>query len=310
MAQEEENWDPGGWKHLLLPHDRTLARRPRKGISALQHYNVGAYFKFWGSVSMACGARTFKPLQHMDGVSPAWPIDYDTLAPVLTNRAERPRNQVHGQQGADPTEARGGPTSPTDRSLTPGATDIVQGLGTVVGSPFTAVLGLRDGCILCNTCNSFPCKLHAKSEADVCCVRPALERPNVTLWTNAFATRLMTDASGRRIEAVEVQRNGETVRVEASLFIVSCGAVNSAALMLRSANAAHPNGLANSSGLVGKRYMAHLATMMEGFHPFRTQRDGVPEDGGHQRLLFSMTDERTIPLGQIHKVSQGRTQTR
>ena len=75
--------------------------------------------------------------------------------------------------------------------------------------------------------------------------------------------------TGGRIQAVEVERNGETIRVAAPLFVVACGAVNSAALLLRSATDRHPNGLANSSGLVGRRYMAHLATMMQGFHPFR-----------------------------------------
>ena len=69
--------------------------------------------------------------------------------------------------------------------------------------------GEADGCILCNTCNSFPCRLHAKSEAEVCCVRPATTHPNVTLWTHAFACRLLTDASGRRVAAVEVDRGGE-----------------------------------------------------------------------------------------------------
>ena len=136
--------------------------------------------------------------------------------------------------------------------------------------PSPLPLGIRDGCMLCNTCNSFACKVHAKSEADVCCVRPALERPNVELWTNAYARRLLTNASAAtRSKPSRSRRDGETLRVEASLFIVSCGAVNSAALLLRSANDKHPNGLANSSGLVGRRYMAHLATMMQGFHPFR-----------------------------------------
>jgi choline dehydrogenase-like flavoprotein len=165
-------------------------------------------------------------------------------------------------------------------------------------------LGESDGCILCNTCNSFACKRLAKGEADVCAIRPAIQRPNVTLWTNACARRLLTDPSGRRTEAVEVERNGEVVRLGASTFVVSCGAVNSAALLLRSANGAHPNGLANSSGLVGRRYMAHLATMMEGFHPFR------PNATVFQKTVaindFYLRGPNTpYPLGHIQ--SQGRT---
>ena len=66
--------------------------------------------------------------------------------------------------------------------------------------PFSLPLGLREGCVLCRTCNSFPCKVHAKSDADVCCVRPAIARPNVTLWTNACARRLNTNPAGTRVE--------------------------------------------------------------------------------------------------------------
>ena len=164
--------------------------------------------------------------------------------------------------------------------------------------------GERGGCVLCNTCNSFPCKLHAKSEADVCCVRPALRRPNVELWTNALARRLITDGTGGRIDAVEVERNGETIRVAAPLFVVSCGAVNSAALLLRSATDRHPNGLANSSGLVGRRYMAHLATMMQGFHPFRLNATVFQKTVAINDFYWRGPGYR-YPLGQIQ--SQGRT---
>src|SRR5690606_24306075 len=112
-----------------------------------------------------------------------------------------------------------------------------------------------------------PCRIHRKSDAEVCGVLPALEHSNVTLWDQAIAHRLLTDQSGRRIERAEIDRHGERVVVRAPLFIVSCGAVNSAALLLRSASDTHPDGLGNSSGLVGRRYMAHLATMMQGFDP-------------------------------------------
>jgi choline dehydrogenase-like flavoprotein len=146
--------------------------------------------------------------------------------------------------------------------------------------------------------------LHAKSDAEVCAVRPAASAANVTLWTHAFARRLLTDPAGRRVEAVEVDRGGEVQRVTADLFVVSCGAVNSPVLLLRSATDRHATGLANSSGLVGRRYMAHLATMMEGFHPFR------PNTTVFQKTVaindFYLRGPGTpYPLGQIQ--SQGRT---
>jgi choline dehydrogenase-like flavoprotein len=164
--------------------------------------------------------------------------------------------------------------------------------------------GEPGGCILCNTCNSFPCKIHAKSDAEVCAIAPALQRPNVTMWTNAHARRLITDPTGKKIDAVEVDRDGETIRIGASLFIASCGAVNSAALLLRSATDKHPEGLANSSGLVGKRYMAHLATMMEGFHPWRKNTTVFQKTVAINDFYFRGPGAN-YPLGQIQ--SQGRT---
>src|SRR5690606_24661614 len=111
------------------------------------------------------------------------------------------------------------------------------------------------------------CRIDAKSDADVCCVRPALARGNVRLLTRATATRLVTNGAGSRVTAVEFARDGERLRAEAPIVVVSCGAVNSAAPLLRSASDRHPVGLANSWGLVGRRFMAHLAAMIQSFHP-------------------------------------------
>ena len=114
----------------------------------------------------------------------------------------------------------------------------------------------------------------------------------------------ITDPSGRTVESVEIDRRGTIETVSAPLVIVSCGAVNSAALLLRSANDTHPDGLANSSGLVGKRYMAHLATMMQGFHPFR-MNDTVFQKTVAINDFYLKGPRSPYPLGQIQ--SQGRT---
>ena len=70
------------------------------------HYNVGGNTKFWGSVLYRLRREDFQPLEHMEGISPGWPIDYDTLAPYY-ERAER-LYQVHGELGTDPTEPERG----------------------------------------------------------------------------------------------------------------------------------------------------------------------------------------------------------
>ncbi len=303
VPQEEENWSPEAvWKDLRYRATERWLDEHGQEFLPYTHYGVGGNTKFWGSVLYRLRREDFQAVEHVDGVSPAWPIDYETLEPFY-ERAER-LYHVHGQHGVDPTEAPRGPFPYAPIPHAPGMAKIVDGLRRQGLHPSPLPLGLLDGCVLCNTCNSFPCKIHAKSEADVCGIRPAMARPNVELWTKAHARRLIADATGRKLEAVEVERNGETVRVGASWFIVSCGAVNSAALLLRSANAAHPSGLANSSGLVGARYMAHLATMMEGFHPFRKNSTVFQKTVAINDYYFKGPDTN-YPLGQIQ--SQGRT---
>lgn len=308
VPQEPENADPAAvWKHLRYRASETWLDDRGRAFRPYTHYCVGGNTKFWGSVMYRLRREDFEEVAHVDGVSPAWPIAYDTLAPYY-DRAER-LYEVHGEQGSDPTEPPRGPYPFPPVAHAPRMARIVDELKAMGLSPSPLPLGLRrpgepDGCILCNTCNSFPCRHLSKSEADVCCVRPALARPNVTLWTNAFARRLVTDPSGRRVEAVDVERDGATLRVEAPLVIVSCGAVNSAALLLRSASDKHPDGLANSSGLVGRRYMAHLATMMQGFYPFRVN-DTVFQKTVAINDFYRHGPGIDHPLGQIQ--SQGRT---
>jgi choline dehydrogenase-like flavoprotein len=303
VPQEDENWSPEAvWKHLRYQTaERWLDDRGQE-FRPYTHYNVGGNTKFWGSVLFRLRREDFQAVEHMEGVSPSWPIDYQALEPYY-DQAER-LYSVHGEQGADPTDPPRGPFPHEAIPHAPAMAVIVDKLRQQGLHPAPLPLGLRDGCVLCNTCNSFACKLHAKSDADVCCVRDAIQRSNITLWTNALAQRLLTDPSGKKIEAVQLTRNGEPIRVEAPIVIVCCGAVNSAALLLRSGNAAHPTGLANSSGLVGKRYMAHLATMMQGFHPFRKNETVFQKTVAINDYYFSGPHTK-YPLGHIQ--SQGRT---
>jgi choline dehydrogenase-like flavoprotein len=308
VPQEDENWNPEAvWKNLRYQTtERWLDVRGRP-FRPYTHYCVGGNTKFWGSVLYRLRREDFQAVEHVDGVSPAWPIDYDTLAPYY-ERAER-LYHVRGESGVDPTEPAREPYPFGPVPHAPAMEALVARLRGMGLHPSPLPLGLlrpgeEDGCILCNTCNSFACKVHAKSEADICCVRQAVERPTVTLWTHACARRLLTDPSGRRVDAVEVDRAGARVRVSAPVVIVACGAVNSAALLLRSANDKHPGGLANSSGLVGRRYMAHHATMMQGFHPFRVN-ETVFQKTVAINDFYLRGPSMPYPLGQIQ--SQGRT---
>ena len=308
VPQEAENWNPEAvWKHLRYRVQERWLDEQGQEFRPYMHYGVGGNTKYWGSVLYRLRRDDFQAIEHASGVSPAWPIGYDDLAPYY-DRAER-LYQVHGQHGVDPTDPPRGPFPHAPVPHSDGMAAIVGDLERLGLHPAPLPLGLirpgeDGGCILCNTCNSFPCRIGAKSDAEVCCLRPALEDPDVELWTNAFAERLLTGADGRTIESVDVVKMGTRQRVSADLFVVSCGAVNSAALLLRSRTDAHPQGLANSSGLVGRNYMAHLATMMQGFHPLRPNSTVFQKTVAVNDYYFRGPGV-SYPLGHIQ--AQGRT---
>ena len=307
IPREPENWNPEAvWKHLR--YRTTELWLDGDGVEFLPytHYCVGGNTKFWGSVLYRLRREDFCATEHVDGVSPAWPISYETLAPYY-EQAER-LYHVHGESGHDPTEPPRGPYPFRPVPHAPGMAAIVERLREQGLHPSPLPLGLinpgdADGCILCRTCNSFPCQIERKSDAEVCCVSSAVRHANVTLLTRATAQRLVTDPSGRRVEAVEIERDGERTRVTADRFVVSCGAVNSAVLLLRSANDRHPHGLANSSGMVGTRYMAHLATMLQGVG--RTLNTDEFQKTVAINDFYLRGPATPYPLGQIQ--SQGRT---
>ena len=307
LPQEEENWDPAAvWQEKRYRPDELWLDGRGRTFLPFVHYVVGGNTKFWGSALFRLRRDDFDAVEHADGISPAWPIDYETLAPWY-DQAER-LYHVHGEHGFDPTEAERNPFPYPAVPHEPPIRELVDQLRGHGLHPSPLPLGLvnpgeEGGCVLCSTCNSFPCRIRAKSDADTLCVEPALASPTVTMWTGARAERLITDDSGRKVTAVEIDRGGHKVRVTAKTFVVACGAANSAALLLRSATDRHKNGLANSSGLVGRRYMAHLSTMIEAFHPFKVNPTKFQKTVAINDF-YRAGRGHPFPLGHIQ--SQGR----
>ena len=232
------------------------------------HYYVGGNSKVYGSALFRLRERDFGALQHVDGVSPAWPLGYDVFEPYYGQAEEL--FHVHGQRGEDPNE----PWSSTPYAYPPVSHEPrIQALSDTLHKeglhPFHLPLGIlldeKDGkptptspCIRCDAFDGFPCAVNAKADAQVICVDPTLAaHPNLTLLANAYVERLETDASGRSITGVHLTRNGAHEVYSADIVVVACGALSSALLLLRSASDAHPAGLANGSNQVGRNYMRH-----------------------------------------------------
>ena len=233
------------------------------------HYNVGGNSKVYGAALLRMRAQDFNEVKHHGGISPEWPIRYDDLESYYT-QAEH-LYHVHGIRGEDPTEPKSSaPYKYPALTHEPRIQELHDDWQRCGYKPFHLPVGVmlneeqreKSICIRCSTCDGFPCLVNAKADSQVVCVDPALKYLNVSLVTGALVTRLETSASGREITSVHVERNGLKETYQGSIVVVSAGAINSAALLLKSANDRHPNGLANSSDLVGRNYMCHNNSAM------------------------------------------------
>ena len=206
-------------------------------------------------------------------MSPAWPLKYDVFEPYYAE-AEL-LFHVHGQRGEDPHEPPStGPFPYPPVSHEPQIQALSESLTKDGLHPFHLPLGIlldeKDGkptptsiCIRCDAFDGFPCLLNGKADAQVMCVDPALKaHPNLTLLTDAYVSKLTTSESGRVVTAVHVTRGGQEELYSADIFVVACGALSSALLLLRSGNDKHPKGLANASDQVGRNYMRHNQSIL------------------------------------------------
>jgi choline dehydrogenase-like flavoprotein len=260
LAREPENWD----SREVFGRERYVTEErwiDKHGTSFRPHaqYYVGGNTKVYGAILFRLRERDFDEVRHYGGVSPAWPISYADLEPYYAE-AER-LYLVHGQAGEDPTEPpRSGPFPHPAVSHEPRIQQLHDDLVDAGHHPFHLPVGVdldesdpeKGRCVRCDRFDGFPCLTDGKADAHVRCVRPAVKHPNVTLLTHAKVERIEAD---RRSVTRVVTAKGD---FSADVVVVSCGAANSAALLLRSASDEHPRGLANSSDVVGRHYMAHL----------------------------------------------------
>jgi choline dehydrogenase-like flavoprotein len=265
LPRELENWDAEEVfiKNRYVPKE-TWYDKSGKPFQPGVHYWVGGATKLYGAALYRLRKEDYGELKHYDGISPAWPISYDEMEPYYT-KAEQ-MYQVHGARGEDPTEPPASAPYPYPAvSHEPRIQQLHDDLAAAGYHPFHTPNGVlldeaqpqHSACIRCKDCDGFPCFVHAKSDAEVLGVRPALQHSNVTLLTDAQAVNLNTNAAGTAVTEVVVERGGQRESYQAGIVVVSCGAANSAKLLLQSANDKHPHGLANGSDQVGRNYMFH-----------------------------------------------------
>ncbi|MEO1094091.1 MAG: GMC family oxidoreductase [Cyanobacteria bacterium J06638_28] len=314
LPREKENWD----SDAIFTQKRYQAQEQwldaqETPFDPQAYYVVGGNTKLYGGALQRMRQEDFGELHHQDGISPGWPIAYDKFEPYYT-RAES-LFKIHGQRGEDPTEPPMSAEYPFEPlAHEPRIQAIADQLADQGLHPLHLTLAVdrnesqpaQSPCIRCDTCDPYPCLLNAKCDAQTACVDPALAYANVTLRTNTQVTRLLTTADGRRISQVEVKTEQGLEQLTAEVVVVACGAINSAALLLRSANEQHPHGLANSSDQVGRNLMKHNHSALVAISP-------TPNNTVFQKTLaihdyYFDGPRQDYPLGQIQLTGKAKWQ--
>lgn len=312
LPGERENWSfdavhtQGRYKNSAAWRD---ANTGNDFIPGNYHY-VGGSTKLYGATLPRFRECDFGEIVHVDGISPAWPISYDDLEPYYCEAEQM--FWVHSNKGEDPTDPWRSQDYPFPGVPHEGAMARLAESAKQQGlHPFSAPQALDrrpgGGCVLCDTCDSFACMVDAKGDADVAAVRPALHdgSGNIQLLTNAEVTRLDTDAVGRRVTSASIRHRGRRIQVRARRFVLACGAVNTAALLLRSGSDDHPNGLANTSDQVGRNYMAHVTTFFLAIDP-RRKNEAVYQKTIGINDWYSAGPTNKYPLGNVQGLGKLR----
>jgi choline dehydrogenase-like flavoprotein len=283
LPRSRDNWDP---RRVFV--DRSYRTKDvwrdknGKPFHPNTHYWVGGNTTFYGGALFRLRPGDFdRQIHHGGGVSPAWPISYTDLAPYYLE-AER-LWKVRGLRGADPTEPRGVPDyfhPPLTHD--PTIANLEKHFQKLGWRPFPLPIGVdRDdsdpvssNCIRCVTCGGYPCLVRAKSDARTIALDPILRMPNVTLAHNQKVTKLETDHTGKTIRHVMAMLpDGSWIDYSADIVVLAAGAVNTAVILLNSANTRHQNGLANGSDQVGRNYMFHTLSAVVSATPAKVEAD-------------------------------------
>lgn len=231
------------------------------------HYNA-KFPRFWRQ-----DFHTLSDLGPVEGAQVAdWPITYDDLAPYYDEVEARvgvqgdvdamPARTLEQSPRSGPFPMPPNPTGYAAQLLAEGAARV--GMTTF---PYPAAVNSeeydgRPACNSCGLCSSFGCPINARGDALVSWLNPAMRTGRVRVVERATVHRIETTPNGRRATGVAYLDADGVEQVErAQLVVVAGSPINTARLLLLSANGAHPNGLGNRSDQVGRNMMFHNFTL-------------------------------------------------
>ena len=267
---------------------------------------LGGRTHHWGRISLRFGPDDFKG-KSVDGYGDDWPISYDDIAPYYDKL-----DQLVGIFGTE----EGIYNEPGSRYYQPAPRPrcyelLVKKAGDKMGIPvipsrlsiLTRPLNGRPACHYCSQCGR-GCATHSNFSSPPVLIDPALQTGHLTLITNAMAREVLTNNEGLATGVSYVDTETlEERQVNAKIVVLAASSCESARLLLNSKSVRHPNGLANSSNVVGKYLMDSTGTDVVGIIPELLDRPPHNEDGTGGAHLYipwwlqKKPEERDFPRG-------------
>ena len=255
LPKEPENWSAQAIfiDKRYKPNETWLDKDDNEYVPGV-HYFVGGNSKVYGAALPRFRQQDFEELRHLEGVSPAWPFRYSDLEKYYCEAEAL--YKVHSTAGIDPTDPPRSADFPySAMPHEPYVQDLEKRFRKLGLHPFPNAMGIDLGtggkCIRCSTCDGFACKVDAKSDAQSCALEQGMATGKVKILTNAKVEEIVSVDGGKSVDHLRVSTKEGEFRVRGQNFVLSAGAANSAALLLKS-------GLANSSDQVGRNFMMHI----------------------------------------------------
>ena len=221
---------------------------------------VGGPTKFYGSALYRMRESDFASTRLETGESAAWPVTYHELEPYYAE-AER-IYAVHGSSAGDPTDPPRTTPYPyppiPHQGMVKDLVERIEANGVLVGH-IPRGLDYRDGgrCVMCATCDGYYCRLDAKMDAEIACIRPAIATGNVELLTHTQCLRILVSPDGKRATGVELRRGTTESTVHAGCVAVCAGVMDTPNLLRRSRTSMHRDGIGNDHGCLGRYMCGH-----------------------------------------------------
>ena len=267
----------GGWNVPGEP----FTRAPGTRFDWWRARMLGGRTNHWGRISLRFGPHDFKG-KSRDGLGDDWPIGYEDLKPWYdeVDRLVGIFGSVEGLENHPDGVFLPPPRPRCWELLVKQAADRHQ--VTCIPSRLSIITRPHNGraaCHYCGQCNR-GCAVNANFSSTNVLVLPALETGRLTLVTDAMAREITLDARGRADGVLYIDKRTRTEqRVEARVVVLAASACESARILLNSKSARFPDGLANSSGTVGRYLTDTTGTDVGGFIPRMVDHVVHNEDG-------------------------------